>query len=303
MYYFPAACAPGKSNPPRMSLNLIFQAVLRQIFQRTSPGVYTSGILRRVNMPNRIIKESICTSEQIDGLSLFEEVFFYRLIVNADDYGRFDARTCVLRARLFPLKETVDNEDVESALASLENAGLIARYTVDGRVYLFLPGWNRNQKVRSKRVKCPPPPGWAEGADAHKTADGDEQICADAQQTVSDCVPNPIQSESQSESESKSEQESERKERETIYNDNWRYSPRARSKTAQILVDGFHRAKLPCTEIRDLFTVVEHALELGIPPDEIALAANRMRATEFAAYYMGMDACGVRGSPNVFPKE
>ena len=36
-------------------------------------------------MPNRVIKESICTSEQIDALTPFEEITFYRLIVNADD--------------------------------------------------------------------------------------------------------------------------------------------------------------------------------------------------------------------------
>lgn len=42
-------------------------------------------------MPNRIIKESICVSESIDSLSWFDEVFFYRLIVNCDDYGRLDA--------------------------------------------------------------------------------------------------------------------------------------------------------------------------------------------------------------------
>ena len=56
-------------------------------------------------MPNRIIKESVCTSDSVDGLSWFEEVFFYRLIVNCDDYGRFDARPAVLKSRLFPLKK------------------------------------------------------------------------------------------------------------------------------------------------------------------------------------------------------
>ena len=49
-------------------------------------------------MPNRIIKESICTSDTIDQLSPEEEIFFYRLIVNCDDYGRMDARPQILRA-------------------------------------------------------------------------------------------------------------------------------------------------------------------------------------------------------------
>jgi hypothetical protein len=52
-------------------------------------------------MPNRIIKESICTSDTIDQMSCFEECFWHRLIVNCDDYGRFDARPAVLKSRLF----------------------------------------------------------------------------------------------------------------------------------------------------------------------------------------------------------
>ena len=39
-------------------------------------------------MGNRIIKESVCVSEQIDELDWFEEVFFYRLLVNADRQDR-----------------------------------------------------------------------------------------------------------------------------------------------------------------------------------------------------------------------
>ena len=58
-------------------------------------------------MPNRIIKESICTSDSIDSLSWFEEVLFYRLIVNCDDYGRFDGRPSIIKSRLFPLKENL----------------------------------------------------------------------------------------------------------------------------------------------------------------------------------------------------
>jgi len=47
-------------------------------------------------MPNRIIKESICRSEEIDSLSWFEEVLFYRLIVTCDDFGRYDGRAKII---------------------------------------------------------------------------------------------------------------------------------------------------------------------------------------------------------------
>ena len=55
-------------------------------------------------MPNRILKESVCTSDSIYALTWFEECLFYRLIVNCDDFGRFDGRVAVIKNRLFPLK-------------------------------------------------------------------------------------------------------------------------------------------------------------------------------------------------------
>ena len=108
-------------------------------------------------MPNRILKESITVSDTVDKLSWFEEVFFYRLIVSCDDYGRMDARPPVLRARLFPLKD-LDYETIERALHALKKAGLLRLYTVDERPYLELCSWDEHQKMRTKREKFPPSP-------------------------------------------------------------------------------------------------------------------------------------------------
>ena len=47
-------------------------------------------------MSNRILKESIRMSEEIDALTWFEETFFYRLIVTVDDYGVFPADPVLL---------------------------------------------------------------------------------------------------------------------------------------------------------------------------------------------------------------
>ena len=109
-------------------------------------------------MPNRILKESICTSPNIERLSWFEEVVFYRLIVQCDDYGRFDGRAPLLRARLFPLLEDLDTEDVAAAVAMLEAVGLVERYVADGQEYLQLVAWEKHQRIRNPRVKYPPPP-------------------------------------------------------------------------------------------------------------------------------------------------
>ena len=61
-------------------------------------------------MPNRIIKESICRSEEIDSLSWFEEVLFYRLIVTCDDFGRYDGRTKIIKGSCFPLKDIAEKD-------------------------------------------------------------------------------------------------------------------------------------------------------------------------------------------------
>lgn len=108
-------------------------------------------------MPNRFIKESICTSESVSQLSWFEEVFFYRLTVTVDDFGRFDARAKILNGRLFPLADVTDNQ-IEAALRKLATVGIVGLYTVDGRRYLQLLAWERHQSRRAKESKFPAPP-------------------------------------------------------------------------------------------------------------------------------------------------
>ena len=107
-------------------------------------------------MGNRILKESICTSENIDALSYFQEVFFYRMIVKCDDFGRVDARPRILASWLFPLRGLSD-KDVNEALRALVCADLITLYEVDGRPYLQVVTWNRHQQVRNKRSRYPAP--------------------------------------------------------------------------------------------------------------------------------------------------
>jgi hypothetical protein len=135
-------------------------------------------------MPNRLLKESICTSEEIDKLTAFQETCFYRLIVTCDDFGRFDARPKVLKSRLFPLKN-VSPEEIFETVKALAYADLVTLYYVAGKPFLQLKTWANHQQVRAKRSKYPSP---AEGTLAN------ENIC---NQMISDdikCPRNPIQS-------------------------------------------------------------------------------------------------------------
>lgn len=140
-------------------------------------------------MPDRIIKESICTSDTLNELTWFEQVFFHRLTVVCDDYGRFDARPKILKSRLFPLRDDVDYTAIEKTLHTLHSAGLVQLYVTDDKPYLYLPTWDRHQRVRAKRSKYPDP---ATSGGNLPTHDGK------CPRNPIQSNPNPIQSESSS---------------------------------------------------------------------------------------------------------
>ena len=101
-------------------------------------------------MPNRILKESICRSEEIDSLSWFEEVLFYRLIVICDDFGRYDGRAKIIKGSCFPLKD-VTEKDIDKALDKLSAVGLVRVYKAQGRPYLQLVTWAEHQRIRNQK--------------------------------------------------------------------------------------------------------------------------------------------------------
>jgi len=145
-------------------------------------------------MPNRILKETICTSDNIDQLSAFHETVFYRLIVNCDDFGRLDARPKILASKLFPLKDIRANQ-MEDALRALTSAELVTLYEVDGKPFLQMKTWDRHQQIRAKKSKYPSPEDGVIASDIN---------CNQVQADSCKCPRNPIQSESNTESESES---------------------------------------------------------------------------------------------------
>lgn len=130
-------------------------------------------------MPNRIIKESICTSDSIAQLSWFEECFFVRLIVTVDDFGRMDARPAILRGRLFPLSSVTDKQ-IADGLRKLSSAGIVDLYTVGGKPYLHLTAWSKHQTPRAKESKYPAPD------DADEQMQADANICKQMQSDAPD---------------------------------------------------------------------------------------------------------------------
>ena len=153
-------------------------------------------------MPNRILKESICRSEEIDSLSWFEEVLFYRLIVTCDDFGRFDGRLKIIKASCFPLK-SVTEKDIDKALNKLSAVGLVKLYQVEERPYLQLVTWSSHQTVRNQKSKYPEYSSDLQSKkDLQKIEEDCEQLksiennCMQLKSIVSNCSRNTIQSES-----------------------------------------------------------------------------------------------------------
>lgn len=134
-------------------------------------------------MGNRIIKESVCASSSIDTLAWDEEVFFYRLLVNCDDFGRADGRPPMIKSRLFPLRG-VSFEYIERCLTALESENMIAVYYHKGQRYIQVVNWEKHQTIRNKKSKFPD----------MNASDG---ICNQLKSIEINCGSNPIQSESE----------------------------------------------------------------------------------------------------------
>jgi hypothetical protein len=123
-------------------------------------------------MPNRLLRDGICTSDPINSLTDPEEVMFYRLLVVADDFGLMDARPAILKAQCFPLRDTATPPKIEQWLAGLADKGLIVRYIHDGKPYLAINKWEQRQRSRQKYV--------GPDADGCQTLDGQAAVnCPD----------------------------------------------------------------------------------------------------------------------------
>jgi hypothetical protein len=129
-------------------------------------------------MPNRLLREGICTSDTLDVLTPEEEVLFYRLLVVSDDYGLMDGRVAIIKAQCFPLKDRATTERIQMWVDGLAQKGLIRRYRVDGRLFVAIQRWEN--RIRSK-AKYPQPEGSAEWVDSvcQQSADNCQQSAAD----------------------------------------------------------------------------------------------------------------------------
>lgn len=106
-------------------------------------------------MPSRILRDGYLTSERIDKLDPLAERFYVRLLLVADDFGRYPANPQLLRSHLFPLRDDVRNTDIPRWLAACEKAGLIRCYSVEDKPFLCVLRFNQRTRSESKYPKPP----------------------------------------------------------------------------------------------------------------------------------------------------
>ena len=180
-------------------------------------------------MPNRIIKESIHTSEDVNMMTDFQFRLWVSLITYVDDFGRGDARPAIIKGSCFPLRDRITNKDIEAALRALAGIGCVSLYEVDGKPYLYFPTWESHQTVRNQKSKCPAP---ADGQQLNTIASKCKQLQAiEINCKQVNAIAPVIQSESKSENESENESES-KSAREDAFDVFWAAYPRKVGKGA-----------------------------------------------------------------------
>lgn len=105
-------------------------------------------------MPERMLRDWT-DSEPVNSLDWAAECLFTRLIMKADDFGRFHGNPRLLKSLLFPLKDGLRDADISRWIAACETAGLIRVYTdkVSGKPFIEIR--NYGQRLRSKQAKFP----------------------------------------------------------------------------------------------------------------------------------------------------
>jgi hypothetical protein len=117
-------------------------------------------------MPDRVLADSLISSESASRLSDAAERLFLRIVAapTTDNWGRRKAGLSQLRADCIPLLQWTD-EQILAALEELVREEMIQLYAVDGRSYLTVTNWDLFQRravslrQRHGESRIPSPPG------------------------------------------------------------------------------------------------------------------------------------------------
>jgi hypothetical protein len=107
----------------------------------------------------RSIHPDACQSETLAKLTASQERTFFRLLTYCDDDGRAPANPRLIKAAIYPLHDEMGPKQVQAELVALQAAGVLIRYTVEGKEYLQVTSWTEYQHPKNPSAsKIPPLP-------------------------------------------------------------------------------------------------------------------------------------------------
>lgn len=134
----------------------------------------------------RTIKPGFFRSESVAALDFGTRLTWAGLWTYCDDQGRGVDNPRIIKAELWALDDDYTHNNVADDLDTLESAGMICRYEVDGKSYLHVVKWSDHQVVNNPNKealpRCPthdnaPPQGSdqdrSESTETLKTSSGE----------------------------------------------------------------------------------------------------------------------------------
>ena len=112
----------------------------------------------------RLVSQKISESERVNTLPAEAALLYTWMIAHTDKYGRMKAHPLAIKNKVFPLRH-VTLAKIRKFLSLMANAkknklGLIELYEVEGRHYLYMPGFDTEQKPETKPKPGEKPDGW-----------------------------------------------------------------------------------------------------------------------------------------------
>lgn len=111
-------------------------------------------------MPSRYVRAGLLGSEAIKDAGEAAEVLYVRLLLLADDFGRYDGRPGFIQSQAWPLGGP-SVQDIEHRLQVLsgthgpDGTPLIVRYRVKNKPFIYIPKFG--QRTRASKSKFPDP--------------------------------------------------------------------------------------------------------------------------------------------------
>jgi hypothetical protein len=133
-------------------------------------------------MPNRIIKDSIWTSQNLNRLSPLAERHFYRILMASDDWGCLEITPPVLRGKCYPLVGKITEHDITTWNQELIDNELLQVWTTNNRQFAMFCTFDEHNNTLEKhdpKTPCPPwlvKPGGIDPRQSDKTSDAFRRI-------------------------------------------------------------------------------------------------------------------------------